>query len=119
MDKRALIGIALSVLVLVIYQHFINYYYGPPPTGDSPPAQRVSQTEKPSAPPPAPTVTATPAPVSPAAAGSGQPAREIVVDTDNYRAIFTSRGARLKSFRFKKFRVSADEKSPPFEMVSA
>ena len=119
MDKRALIGIALSVLVLVVYQHLINYYYGPPPSGDSPPAKGVSQTEKPSAPPPAPTVTATPAPVAPVQTGSGQPAREIVIDTDNYRAIFTSRGARLKSFKFKKFRLSADEKSPPFEMVSA
>jgi YidC/Oxa1 family membrane protein insertase len=33
-------------------------------------------------------------------------------------AVFTSQGARLKSFKFKKYRTSADEKSPPFEIVS-
>ena len=31
--------------------------------------------------------------------------------------MFTTQGARLKSFKFKKYRASADETSPPFEMV--
>ena len=30
MDKRALIGIALSILVLVVYQQLVNYYYPTP-----------------------------------------------------------------------------------------
>lgn len=48
----------------------------------------------------------------------GQPGREIKIETENYLAVFTTEGARLKSFKFKKFRASADEKSAPFEIVS-
>ena len=40
MDKRALIGIALSVLVLVGYQEFISRYYGPPPASQAPVAEK-------------------------------------------------------------------------------
>ena len=119
MDKRALIGIALSVLVLVAYQQFINYYYGSPPPGDSVPVGKSSERERtppPSAAPPAPV---SPEKVAPAAARPTQPAREISVETDNYRAVFTTLGARLKSFKFKKYRTSADENSPPFEIVTA
>lgn len=39
------------------------------------------------------------------------------METDNYVAVFTTQGARLKSFKLRKFRSAADEKSPPFEIV--
>ncbi|MGH7796420.1 MAG: membrane protein insertase YidC, partial [Candidatus Binatia bacterium] len=56
---------------------------------------------------------------APAKVPTGQPARDIKVETENYAAVFTTRGARLKSFKFKKYRVSADENSPPVEMVQS
>jgi YidC/Oxa1 family membrane protein insertase len=119
MDKRALLGITLSVLVLIAYQHFITYYYGPPPTESPAPAGGKGEPEKSSVP-------TTPPPVSSGAPSAArqpalvpeQSAREIRVETDNYSAVFTTLGARLKSFKFKKFRTSADEKSPPFEIVA-
>jgi len=114
MDKRALIGIALSVLVLVAYQQFINYYYGPPPVSEPAPTN-VKSAESTAA----PAVANAPAAAAPVALPAGQRAKEISVDTDNYSAVFTSHGARLKSFQFKKFRSSADPKSPPFEIVTA
>src|SRR5262245_11942717 len=120
MDKRAIIGIALSVLVLVVYQQFINYYYGPPPTGEPAPAGVKGDTEK--TPPPAgnlPTTVPPPAQPAPVEVPPGQTAKEITVETDQYIAVFTSHGARLKSFKFKKFRASADKNSPPYEMVTA
>jgi membrane protein insertase, YidC/Oxa1 family, N-terminal domain len=55
---------------------------------------------------------ATPATLSPA-----KSAKEITVETDHYIAVFTTQGARLKSFKFKKYRSSVDEHSPPFEIV--
>ena len=119
MDKRALIGIALSVLVLIAYQQFINHYYGTPPTESPAPTNVKNEAEKSSTAAPAPVAPGgAPSQAAPAELGAGQSAREIKVETDDYLAVFTSQGARLKSFKFKKYRTSADEKSPPFEIVS-
>ncbi|MBM4299871.1 MAG: membrane protein insertase YidC, partial [Deltaproteobacteria bacterium] len=119
MDKRALIGITLSVLVLILYQQFINYYYDPLPTEGVAPSATKSEAEK-TAPPQPPTAGAAAAAKSAVVdLSAGQSAKDIKVETDNYSAIFTTHGARLKSFKFKKFRTSADAKSPPFEIVSS
>jgi len=120
MDKRALIGIALSILVLVVYQQMVNYYYPTPATAPAP-VEVKSDGEKATSPaaPAAATPTLAPAPTPPVEIPPGQPAKEITVETDNYLAVFTTHGARLKSFKFKKFRTSADEKSPPFEIVTS
>jgi YidC/Oxa1 family membrane protein insertase len=120
MDKRAILGIALSILVLVIYQDLVTRFYPPPtqspaPTNEKNDTKAVETTEIPAKAKDAAAV----ADVRPAPAKvpAGQPARDIKVETENYAAVFTNRGARLKSFKFKKYRVSADENSPPVEMV--
>ena len=119
MDKRTIIGIALSILVLIGYQTVVTWYYGSPPTSPAPMAEKVGE-EKTA--PTAPTAPAAPAAVLPSQAAAGEisfskSAKDITVDTENYIAVFTTQGARLKSFKFKKFRASVDEMSPPFEMV--
>ena len=43
MDKRTLLAIALSILILVIYQEWVTRYYGPPP---SPPPEITKEAEK-------------------------------------------------------------------------
>lgn len=116
MDKRAIIGIALSILVLVVYQELVSRFYPTPTTGPATVAEKsVAQSDT----APSETKTASPAAVAQAAAEipSDRSAREIKVETDNYIAVFTTQGARLKSFKFKKFRSSADKNSPPFEIV--
>jgi len=45
--------------------------------------------------------------------------KDVRVETDNYIAVFTTLGARLKSFKLKHYRSSVDEKSPPFEIVTS
>ena len=116
MDKRALIGIGLSILVLVVYQQVVTYFYGPPPTVSAPEIEKnkpeTAEPRENSTPIP-PTV----APPTSEAAVAAVSAKEITVETENYRAVFTTAGARLKSFKFKKYRSSVDEKSPPFEMI--
>lgn len=120
MDKRALIGITLSVLVLIGYQQFINYYYGPAPTDGPAPASVKSDADKTSAPLAAPsTITVAPAQAAPVEIAAGQSGKDLKVETDSYLAVFTTHGARLKSFKFKNFRTSADEKSPLFEIISS
>jgi YidC/Oxa1 family membrane protein insertase len=116
MDKRALIGIGLSILVLVVYQQVMTYFYGPPPTVSAPEVEK----NKPETAEPRENSTPIPPSVAPPtseAAVAGASAKEITVETENYRAVFTTAGARLKSFKFKKYRSSVDEKSPPFEMI--
>lgn len=116
MDKRALIGIGLSILVLVVYQQVMTYFYGPPPTVSAPEVEK----NKPETAEPRENSTPIPPSVAPPtseAAVAAASAKEITVETENYRAVFTTAGARLKSFKFKKYRSSVDEKSPPFEMI--
>ena len=112
MEKRAFLAIALSILVLVIYQEWVTRQYGTPP----PPSQPENkQAEKPPSPPPSAPAPVTPsAPVELPTAGA---ARDLKVETENYVAVFTTQGARLKSFKFKNYRSAVDEKSPPFEIV--
>ena len=44
------------------------------------------------------------------------PAREIVVETDKYQAVFTTQGARLTSFKLKDYKATADKNSPLVQM---
>ena len=115
MEKRAFIAVALSLLILVLYQEWVSRYYGTPPQAPNIPAKEPEKAtpSAPQAPPSA--AQAVPQVEVPA----GQPGKEIKVDTDNYVALFTTQGARLKSFKLKKYRTSVDENSPPFEMVTS
>jgi YidC/Oxa1 family membrane protein insertase len=113
MEKRALIAIALSLLILVLYQEWMSRYYPAPPPQEAEPEKKKVESAPPPAPKPAP-VLQKPKPGSPT---KTQAAREITIETDDYVALFTSQGARLKSFKLKHYRASVDEKSLPFEMV--
>jgi len=54
--------------------------------------------------------------VSPSAIETSTPAREVVVETDKYQAVFTTQGARLTSFKLKDYRATAEGDSPPVQM---
>ncbi len=120
MDTRLLIAIALSVLTLFAYQEFVLKRMYPP-----------DQTVRPS-----PSPRATPRisgadggavvaqPAAPQGIASSVPApkatandRTIKVETALYRAVFTSRGGRLKSMQLKDFREAVGRDSPLLEMV--
>ncbi len=114
MEKRAFIAVALSLLILLVYQEWMSRYYSNPPARPS-----VSKEEEKPVPPAAPTLPAAPPQsLSPATlAPPERRGRDIQVETDNYVAVFTTQGARLKSFKLKKYRSSVAENSPPVEMV--
>jgi YidC/Oxa1 family membrane protein insertase len=116
MDKRVILAIGLSILILVIYQEFVSRYYGAPPSApelakQEPEKEKVPPATEPSAPTTPPQSKSVALPVS-------REAKDIRVETDNYIALFTNQGARLKSFKFKKYRSSVDDNSTLFEMVS-
>jgi YidC/Oxa1 family membrane protein insertase len=98
---------------LVIYQEFVTRYYGAPP-----PAPELAKQEPEKAPASEQPAPATPVQSKPVALPVSREAKDIRVETDNYIALFTNQGGRLKSFKFKKYRSSVDDNSSPFEMVS-
>jgi len=106
MEKRVLLAVTLSFVVLFLYQSLVIRKQPPTP---------VPQTQRPSAPAPAAQPGVTPAPAqqgeapalpvvaAPAALVGDAAERDIVVETPDVRAVFTTRGAELKSWRLKRF----------------
>src|SRR5262249_52895843 len=119
MDKKSLLAIILSILILVVYQELVSYLYPPPPpvqhSAQSPaqPAvttpqqsaeEKTSITETKEAPLPPPTTDVL-------------PVRKLTVENDVYIAVFTSLGGRLQSVRLKQYPGDAGKDSPPREMI--
>jgi len=113
MDKRTLLAIVLSIVVLFIYQNF----FAPKPAQQPAPAKQEAAVAPQALPqPPAATEKGTPAPaVLPAATGrtvAAQAAtgteKDIVVENSLYRAVFTTRGAALKSFQLKQYQTDLE-----------
>jgi YidC/Oxa1 family membrane protein insertase len=119
MEKRALIALALSFVVFMSFI-FLGEKLKKPSAPEAPPAK--TEAAAPAAPEarpaPAPAVPAAKVPAAKASAASalpqGRPAREVVVDTPLYRAVFTEQGGRLQSFQLKKYREAM-----PFTPISA
>jgi YidC/Oxa1 family membrane protein insertase len=106
MEKRVLLAILLSFIVLVIYQAIVP----PPAPPPAAPGQQTAGTSVPAAPPVAPSVPpvlALPAP-DPAAT-------EVVVETDSVRAVFSTAGATLTNWTLKHYL----EDGEPLDLVPA
>lgn len=115
MEKRVFLAIFLSFIVLVVYQA----KFAPPPPKPAP-ASEISQTATPtpgtSAAVAPPQAAAPAVPLGPAATPlvADSEARDIVVQTDAYTAIFNTQGAVLKSYRL---RLYPDAKGQPLELI--
>jgi YidC/Oxa1 family membrane protein insertase len=116
MEKRALIAVVISIAILVLYQEVVLRYIYPPPAQEeqvsegSPAATAAVSEERNVA---EPNIPPAPRPEARAAAV----ARKVTIETDLYKATFTSVGARLESFALKKYRTTVDPDSPPQEMI--
>lgn len=115
MERRALIAVIISVAILVLYQELVmkRLYPAPHPGEAAPRSSAPTPAQSPLAEAPAPAaVPPAPPDVAPAAGGS-----DVVVDTELYRAVFTTAGARLKSLELKRYRSAVSPESPPLQMV--
>jgi YidC/Oxa1 family membrane protein insertase len=103
MEKRVIIAIVLSIAVLYGYQYFlpqpppanvaaVKAPAGPVATPGAPPAKLVAASAKDAVPAKAERLTA--------------PAKDVVVDTALYHAVFNSRGGTLRSLVLKKYHES-------------
>jgi YidC/Oxa1 family membrane protein insertase len=97
MEKRVLLAILLSFIVLVVYQAIIGPGPTAPPPSATPPAGET--VPQPGAPPPV-----SPVPASSEALPAPDPGgTDIVVETDAIRAVFSTAGATLTSWRLKHY----------------
>jgi YidC/Oxa1 family membrane protein insertase len=125
MERRVLLAITLSFLVLFLFQRFVM---PPPPpdaavtaTGATSPAGAMTPTGAPAA----NTSAAAPAtPVAPAAPSapaiastvSEATAREIIVETSKVKAVFSNHGAKIVHWILKEYRT---DKGEPLDLVPA
>jgi len=131
MEKRVLLAVFLSFLVLFAYQSLVAPppepaapAQEPAPGGASAPASSPAETPEPSG----PLTPSTPSTTRPAAAEGAQAApmpealvadtteRQIVVETSRVRAVFSNRGAGLRSWRLKDY---LDRQGRPLELVTS
>ena len=107
MERRVLLAVFLSFLVLYVYQALIA---PPPPSQES--AEPPGPVAETAAPGPPPDPTPQPPPRQPETIAAIEPAtpdpviadsepRDIVVESDAFRAVFVNRGAELVSWQLK------------------
>ncbi len=119
MEKRAIIAIALSVLVLFAFR-MIQERRVAELRPVSPPVQKPAQAAPET--PPQPERAAIPAPVEappaaiPAAGDTTATARTVVVSGSLYRAVLDNRGALLTSWELRQYKAASGQ---PFEMIAA
>jgi YidC/Oxa1 family membrane protein insertase len=124
MERRVLLAITLSFLVLFLFQRFVVPPPARVPVNASAPAAAGPEASAPSA----RVVPAAPvAPTERADASAGAPAssdftvgetsaRDIVVETRKVRAVFSNQGARVMHWVLKDFRTNTGE---PLDLVPA
>jgi YidC/Oxa1 family membrane protein insertase len=113
MERRVLIAIFLSFLVLYTYQAL---FVRPVPKPTAPPASETSAPAEPTS--SVPTAKAPIAPTPPEIANvvlGDSAERDIRIETPQVIAVFTNRGALLKSWRLKRY---LDERSEPLELIA-
>ena len=145
-SSRVLIAVVLSIVLVVAYQELVLKRFFPAPTEQQQQAVEQAKAAKaaqgqalgngqgtsPAIATGAGAVAsavAAPGAVATGAVQSGQqsvamaPAaavtaeKTVEVDSDFYVAVFTTHGARLKSFTLRRYRQNAAKDSPPYEMV--
>ena len=139
-SSRVLVAVILSIILVVAYQELVLKRFFPPPTQQQQQAAEQAKAAEAQAQalgngtaasplassgPLAPGANASVAassgqqstPIGQSAASASAPEKTVEVDSDYYVAVFTTRGARLKSFVLTRYRKDAPKDSPPYEMV--
>jgi YidC/Oxa1 family membrane protein insertase len=127
MERRVLLAIFLAFLVLFVWERlFLRPAPKPAPVAGAPPVAGTpgastgggpTTPSKPTeVPKPAPSVTPTAPPQAEAAAPlvADSAERDVTIETRNVIAVFTNRGARLKSWRVKRY---LDQHRQPQELI--
>jgi YidC/Oxa1 family membrane protein insertase len=117
MEKRVLLAVSLSFVVLVLYQTlFVRPTPPKPGAGATRPAAAAPAAGTTTAPPPSKSTPAvsSPEPVVPAGILADTQEREIVVESAEVRAVFSNRGATLVRWQLKNY---FDDARRPIDLV--
>ena len=100
MEKRTILAVVLSVSILLIWSFLFPTKQAPQSPAPVTDQQAPVQTESPTQAAPVQQMPATPVqPLAPSYSGGD----EVTVETDLYRAVFSTRGAIIKSWELKKY----------------
>ncbi len=124
-NPRLILAFVVSLGIIILYSQLLQWRYpqrGPNrgKAGEAPSAMATPGAETPGpseAEAPEAIVGAIKAQPAVQAASAGAPVRLIKVETNFYEAVLSSQGARLVSFRLKKYRETDAPDSPYYEMV--
>lgn len=115
MEKKTILAFVLSLAVLIAW----SVLFAPKPAQKTEPSTKEETVQS----QPAPTASPQPAPAvqkmeRPAGSmASTAEEKEVVVETPLYRAVFSSTGASIKSFKLKKYHLTADLDSPLVDLA--
>lgn len=102
MDRNLLLAIGLSIAVLLGYQYFFAKP-APPPTEQAAPVKAAETAEKKQEQAAAPAKPASASVPVPARSVTAAVEKEIVVETDLFKAVFTNVGATFRRIELKKY----------------
>jgi len=120
MDKRTLVAIALSFLILIVWQLFFVKAPEKPatPAGGVTPQTKIEEPAgAPSTVPAKEEIATLPAETIPVPTKEDN-ARDIVIEAPLYTAVITTDGGRIKSFTLSRYKENIDDDSPPVELVN-
>jgi YidC/Oxa1 family membrane protein insertase len=112
MEKRALVAIALSALVLIAWYALVPQPERPHPQAPETQTAATPDTAPAPAPESPPPVHAAPAPPAEAIAAASQ--ADVLVETDLFEIVLTNRGGRAASWKLKQYTSASGE---PVELV--
>jgi YidC/Oxa1 family membrane protein insertase len=111
MDKRAIIAIILTFLIILLWGVLQSKFFPQPPT--QPPSKEVRKEE----PPPVNIEKIDLKEEKPSSKKEAVIKKEVSIETQDYRAVFTSENARLKHFKLKKFEDRVEQSSLTISLI--
>ncbi|HUN54182.1 MAG TPA: membrane protein insertase YidC [Smithella sp.] len=104
MDKRTILAVVLSLAVLFTYEYFFRPPVHPPKVAPVLESKQASTDTAVKQSAPLPVETAQKYAAKQIIVKKEEPPKDITVDAENYTAVFSTRGAALKSFQLKGYR---------------
>ncbi len=108
MEKRVLLAVILSTLVLIAFRYYMMVRYPPP---EQEPARQQAALTQPVAPE---QEVQPPAPATSSIKAAALEEKKVTIDSDLYRAALSNRGAVITSWQLKKYK---DESGGNFEII--
>jgi YidC/Oxa1 family membrane protein insertase len=104
MEKRAILAIALSILVLFLFRYYFDQEKAQRNPGVTPAAEHRETTERPASAAPAVSAESSAPPQAPSGADTHARAQQVVVEADIYRAVIDNRGALITSWELRNYK---------------